>query len=122
MSTNRKDPPAKRRQAALATLAAHPPADLCAYTDGSARGGVSHGGSGWHICTPAGAALLSDYCAAGRHCSSYRGEGVALLNALRDLRACLVHPRGRHPHLQMPLTGQRPGRPPRRPRRQAPAT
>jgi len=92
---------AVRRQAALDTLAQCPGADAYLSPDGSAERGVRNGGSGWVICTPNGTELLSGWCAAGRLCSSYHAECVAMRNALRDLQRALLHPKACRPHLQL---------------------
>eukprot|EP00666_Eupelagonemidae_sp_cell4sb_P000684 gene685-11797_t len=95
--------PAERRQAALDTIAQLPAADVLLSTDGSARRGIEKGGSGWHVCTPSGRAMLTAECAAGRWASSYRCEGIALREGLKALRRALASPASRTPHLQLAL-------------------
>eukprot|EP00665_Eupelagonemidae_sp_cell47_P008349 gene8349-1203_t len=89
--------------AALETLAMGPRADVYVGTDGSAKGGTENGGSGWFFMTPEGVPLLKGKCAAGKVCSSFRAECIALRGALRDLRRVLLLPRSRRPHLQLAL-------------------
>eukprot|EP00666_Eupelagonemidae_sp_cell4sb_P009538 gene9538-8431_t len=85
-----KNSRAECREAALETVARLPgPFAALLSTDGSAVDGVRRGGSGWYICTPAGKALLRGCCAAGRLSSSYRSEGIAMREGLRDLQRAL---------------------------------
>ncbi|KAF0293920.1 hypothetical protein FJT64_008318 [Amphibalanus amphitrite] len=77
-----------RRSAAEACLGALPQCATWAWTDGSATGGVTNGGAGVLIEHPDGTTeALRE--AAGKICSSYRAEMVALKTAVRHL---LEHP------------------------------
>eukprot|EP00663_Eupelagonemidae_sp_cell21sb_P005405 gene5405-6025_t len=100
----RWESPAVRRQAALDSIAAVPGnQELFAYTDGSARGGTSCGGSGWYITTAGGAPLVEGFCAAGRICSSYRAEAVAMRNGLQTLQKAMRRVNAERPDLQMAI-------------------
>ena len=87
------------RDAALATLAALPPADVEGWTDGSVLDPIRsrRGGGGFVLCDGAGE-VHTDTCAAGSLCNSYRAELAALrlclagmLRLLCQLRlVCLV--------------------------------
>eukprot|EP00660_Eupelagonema_oceanica_P013113 gene13113-18449_t len=74
----RTDPPEQRRAAVQETLAKLPPADLDAFTDGSAQDGIRRGGSGYVVYTKTGDIACARSVAAGLFCSSYRAELVAM--------------------------------------------
>eukprot|EP00662_Eupelagonemidae_sp_cell21_P058039 gene58039-biopygen21819 len=84
----RKDPPEKRKAAALSTIAALPRPDVTVYTDGSvlAPDTCEHGGGGFYLVDAAGT-VHRGRCAAGRFCTSYRAEMQALLLALQSIAA-----------------------------------
>ena len=79
---------AEKRSAAESHLRALPQCATWAWTDGSATGGVQDGGAGGHIEDPEGHNCEIKR-AAGRVCSSYRAEMVALQAAIEYL---LEHP------------------------------
>ena len=59
-------------------------ADVRIFTDGSTSGDQMNGGAGVYIeCTSSGRVLYQAKFPAGRLCSSYTGECVALLEALK---------------------------------------
>ena len=75
----------RRREVATFHLAALPQCATWAWTDGSASGGVTDGGAGVFIERPDGAEH-EIRTPAGRLCSSFRAETVALQAALSHLR------------------------------------
>ena len=80
----------KKKEVADNYLAALPQCATWVWTDGSAEGGVTNGGAGALIEFPDGeTAELRE--AAGRLCSSYRAEMVALRAALTHLRDHPAH-------------------------------
>eukprot|EP00663_Eupelagonemidae_sp_cell21sb_P011733 gene11733-biopygen1758 len=85
----RRDAPAKRREAALDTLASLPPADLEGYTDGSVLDArrQRQGGGGYVLLDARRPGPVTHYghCAAGKRCSSYRAELAAMRKLLEDL-------------------------------------
>ena len=81
---------AQKKEVADNYLAALPQCATWVWTDGSAEGGVTNGGAGALIEFPDGeTAELRE--AAGRLCSSYRAEMVALRAALTHLRDHPAH-------------------------------
>ena len=81
---------AQKKEVADSYLVALPQCATWVWTDGSAKGGVTNGGAGALIEFPDGeTAELRE--AAGRLCSSYRAEMVALRAALTHLRDHPAH-------------------------------
>eukprot|EP00662_Eupelagonemidae_sp_cell21_P057094 gene57094-biopygen103409 len=82
----RKDPPEKRKAAAIATLAKLPRADIEAYTDGSVLEprALRRGGGGYTL-VDSSRSTHTGKCAAGRRCTSFRAEISALIKCLDDL-------------------------------------
>jgi ribonuclease HI len=80
----RADGAARRKEVAERTLAGLPAPDVCVFTDGSAAAGVRNGGAGGFIVR--GQRLVKQLAApAGRFCSSYRAEMVAIRSSLAFL-------------------------------------
>ena len=79
-STHRSDPPDVRRMAALEILEALPPPEIQIWTDGSVESAIQNGGSGV-VFTLEGRREKRHY-AAGRVCSSFRAELMAIDHAL----------------------------------------
>ena len=75
----------EQRGAALEALRRVGPVDRCVYTDGAAEGGISNGGAGVAVYDREGTCLRGWSCAAGRSCSSYSAEMVAMDEAVRWL-------------------------------------
>ena len=75
----------EQRGAALEALERVGPVDRCVYTDGAAEGGISNGGAGVAVYDREGTCLRGWSCAAGRSCSSYSAEMVAMDEAVRWL-------------------------------------
>ncbi|XP_012941251.1 uncharacterized protein LOC106012539 [Aplysia californica] len=90
----RANEPAVRKAAAEATIRSLPLPDVEVWTDGSAEHGTEYGGSGILIKT--GDTELDQRVPAGRYCSSYRAELVALDTALDMLVA--LHTAGSLPN------------------------
>ena len=63
--------------------------NIVIYTDGSTDGSQENGGAGVFIEDEYGNTLLQTSFAAGKYCSSYSGECVAML---RTIELLLVHP------------------------------
>jgi ribonuclease HI len=82
--TRRADPPALRRQAALDTLDALPPACVEVWTDGSVTGGFGAGGGGLIINHIADGTSIRRDIPTGQFCSSYIAE-------LRTIEAALAY-------------------------------
>ena len=57
-------------------------ADIEIYTDGSTSGQQQNGGAGVHVTSKEGNTIYEDKRAAGKYCSSYDGECIALRMAL----------------------------------------
>ncbi len=83
---SRRDPPERRKEVALRTIASLPPPDLSVYTDGSvlAPDTCGHGGGGYFLTDAAGATHRGQ-CAAGRYCTSYLAEMHAIQHALEAI-------------------------------------
>ena len=77
---------AVKKQAAEATLAALPPADIEIYTDGAAEEGYKNGGAGCVIKNNATNEVHSRHFPAGSLTSSFKAEQIALHGALRWLQ------------------------------------
>ena len=75
---------AEKERAATQHLAALPQCAVWMWTDGSVEGGVKNGGSGAVIIWPDGEEEELK-TPAGRHCSSYRAEMLALASGLEHL-------------------------------------
>eukprot|EP00660_Eupelagonema_oceanica_P019174 gene19174-biopygen26697 len=110
----RRDPPEKRKEAALETLAALPAADIEGYTDGSVLDPrrLRQGGGGYTL-VDARRGTHRGLCAAGRRCTSYRAELAAMLKLLDDLIAGrsddgaeIAFPDGRRGELRIALDSQ----------------
>ena len=89
--TRRTDPPDRRLAAAEETLAQLPPADVVAFTDGSATEGVENGGAG-AVIFEGDAEPRRIRTPAGRWTSSFRAEMTALDSALRALQERAMGP------------------------------
>lgn len=87
-TSRRTDCPEVRRMAALEAMALLPPADVKAWTDGSAQHGISSGGAGVVLCV--GNERWAWHVAAGALCSSFRAEATALLECLQFLHRHLL--------------------------------
>ena len=56
-------------------------ADLEIYKDGSTSGNKMNKGAGFHIRSKGGSTIEEMDVAAGKYCSSYDGEGIAMIKA-----------------------------------------
>ena len=62
-------------------------AEFTIFTDGSTSGKQERGGAGVYVESKEGGTILEACFAAGQYCSSYTGECVGLLEALRWIKA-----------------------------------
>ena len=82
----RKDPPEKRKQAALRTMARLPDAAVTVFTDGSVlHPKESRRGGGGFCLTDAEGKRATGRCPAGGYCNSMRAEKIAIHHALREM-------------------------------------
>ena len=86
LPTRRTDPPARRKEAALAALALIPDPDCTIWSDGSAKEGTIQGGGGAILELHREGRTLECVAPAGRVCSSMRAELVAMAEALSRLQ------------------------------------
>jgi ribonuclease HI len=93
--TKRTDTPAKRREAAEATLAKLPEAHVTCYTDGSVRDpGRLRDGYGAYVIYDAAGGVREGAVPAGRRATSYHAELQALVAAVAVIRDGMAVPTG----------------------------
>jgi ribonuclease HI len=93
-AATRTEPSDVRLAAARETLRLLPPADISVFTDGSADEGITNGGSGAVIYDKDGVVQARLTLAAGKYCSSYRAELIAIELALDHLLSRRTSPAG----------------------------